>query len=73
MIAIINKSNINNFSDLPPEIRKCVATRYSKPEAPLTGDDVIITSGASHAIELCITALAVHGSNILLPGNAHGH
>lgn len=49
------------------EIRKTVASRYSSPEAPLTGEDVIITSGASHAIELCISALAHHGSNILCP------
>ncbi|XP_052178831.1 probable aminotransferase TAT2 [Diospyros lotus] len=33
----------------------------------LSADDVFLTAGANHAIDILITALAQHGANILLP------
>jgi len=44
-----------------------VAKKFSTPEAPLTFEDVVITSGCSGALELCIGVLASAGQNILLP------
>ncbi|KAI8996718.1 pyridoxal phosphate-dependent transferase [Gaertneriomyces semiglobifer] len=47
--------------------RKAIADAYTRPEAPLTANDVIIASGCSGALVLCIEALADEGQNILLP------
>lgn len=47
--------------------RNAVATKYSSEEAPLTSKDVLLTSGASHALEICINTLCDEGSNILIP------
>ncbi|XP_036400313.1 tyrosine aminotransferase [Megalops cyprinoides] len=47
--------------------REAVANFYSCPEAPLEGKDVILTSGCSQAIELCISVLCNPGDNILVP------
>ncbi len=32
-----------------------------------TSEDVIITSGASHALEMCLGVLANEGDNVLIP------
>uniref|UniRef100_A0A8C5FZ78 Tyrosine aminotransferase n=1 Tax=Gouania willdenowi TaxID=441366 RepID=A0A8C5FZ78_GOUWI len=47
--------------------RQAVANFYSCPEAPLEGEDVILTSGCSQAIELAISVLCNRGDNILVP------
>eukprot|EP00794_Sanderia_malayensis_P018613 gene18613-20490_t len=47
--------------------RKAVADYISIPEAPLTEKDIVLTSGCSHALELCFDALADKGDNILVP------
>lgn len=47
--------------------REEVASYYNCPEAPLEAKDVILTSGCSQAIELCIAVLANPGQNILVP------
>ncbi|KAM4573707.1 tyrosine aminotransferase [Odontesthes bonariensis] len=47
--------------------RQAVANFYSCPEAPLEGEDVILTSGCSQAIELAINVLCNPGDNILIP------
>lgn len=49
------------------EARTAVAERYALPDAPLTADDVVLTSGTSGALEIAIGALANEGDNILLP------
>lgn len=50
------------------DARVAVAERYSLPScAPLTADDVVLTSGVSGALELAIGALANEGDNVLLP------
>ncbi|RUS31219.1 tyrosine aminotransferase [Jimgerdemannia flammicorona] len=41
--------------------------KYTIPTAPLTANDVIIGSGASDALNICITGLCDSGTNILLP------
>ncbi|XP_044116323.1 tyrosine aminotransferase [Neovison vison] len=47
--------------------REEIASYYHRPEAPLEAKDVILTSGCSQAIELCLAVLANPGQNILVP------
>ncbi|CAI5736715.1 unnamed protein product [Hyaloperonospora brassicae] len=47
--------------------RAAIAEHFGRPEAPLTTDDVIITSGCSGAIEMALQGLLNPGDNILLP------
>ncbi|KAM7332453.1 hypothetical protein ACRRTK_009161 [Alexandromys fortis] len=47
--------------------REEVASYYHCAEAPLEAKDVILTSGCSQAIELCLAVLANPGQNILIP------
>lgn len=47
--------------------RESIASVHSTPEAPLTADDVVLTSGGSGAINLCIQSCADEGDNILVP------
>uniref|UniRef100_A0A3P8UAW7 Tyrosine aminotransferase n=1 Tax=Cynoglossus semilaevis TaxID=244447 RepID=A0A3P8UAW7_CYNSE len=47
--------------------RQAVANFYSCPKAPLEAEDVILTSGCSHAIDLVISVLCNAGDNILVP------
>ncbi|KAM8861171.1 tyrosine aminotransferase [Synchiropus picturatus] len=47
--------------------REAVANFYSSPEAPLSAEDVILTSGCSQAIDLAISVLCNPGDNILVP------
>ncbi|KAI8320599.1 putative tyrosine aminotransferase [Martensiomyces pterosporus] len=61
-----------SFNGYPPSVgvpvvREAVAKKYSRPEAPLTADDVIMTSGCSGAVEMAISVLCNEGQNILLP------
>ncbi|XP_041989007.1 tyrosine aminotransferase [Aricia agestis] len=48
------------------EAREAVA-KYSAHQGEITPEDVILSSGCSHAIELVITAIADAGQNILVP------
>lgn len=50
-----------------PSAKEAIAARYTRPEAPLTANDVIITSGCSGALEMTFAALASPGQTILLP------
>lgn len=50
-----------------PEARDAVADHVSCTGAEITGEDVILCSGCSCALELCISALADPGDNILIP------
>lgn len=47
--------------------REAVASHFSTPEMKINADDVILTSGASHALDLAITAIADPGDSILVP------
>lgn len=49
------------------EAREAIAKHFTHPEAPISADSVILTSGCSHAIEMVIEALANPGDNILVP------
>jgi tyrosine aminotransferase len=44
-----------------------VAKMYTTPSSPLSGQDVVITSGCSQALDLTISALADAGQNLLIP------
>ncbi|KAJ1959148.1 hypothetical protein GGI12_004488, partial [Dipsacomyces acuminosporus] len=49
------------------DTRAAIAKMYSRPEAQLTADDVVMTSGCSAAVEMAISVLCNEGQNILLP------
>ncbi|KAI6177244.1 Tyrosine aminotransferase [Aphelenchoides bicaudatus] len=49
------------------EARQAVASHFSTPTMKIHPDDVILASGASHALDLAITAIADPGENILVP------
>ena len=49
------------------ESRKAVAEHVSCPGAEITHDDVILCSGCSCSLDLCISAIANPGQNILVP------
>ncbi|KAI8899183.1 pyridoxal phosphate-dependent transferase [Globomyces pollinis-pini] len=47
--------------------REAIANYYTHPNAPLTANDIVIASGCSDALNLCIGALCNPSHNILLP------
>ncbi|KAJ3280887.1 hypothetical protein HK104_000344 [Borealophlyctis nickersoniae] len=61
------KANGYNPSFGTEAARTALAEKYTCPEAPLTPKDVILASGCSDALNLCIGVLADEGQNILLP------
>ncbi|RWS06234.1 Tyrosine aminotransferase-like protein, partial [Dinothrombium tinctorium] len=64
------KSNENNgyFPSTGAEnSRKAVAEYCSVPNAMLQAEDIFLTSGCSHALDMCIALLANPGDNILIP------
>jgi tyrosine aminotransferase len=70
LIESINSYKYNGYAHSCgyPHVRKVVAKFFSDAEhPPLTEDDVILTSGCSNAIEMCITVLANENDNILVP------
>uniref|UniRef100_A0A0N4ZB32 Tyrosine aminotransferase n=1 Tax=Parastrongyloides trichosuri TaxID=131310 RepID=A0A0N4ZB32_PARTI len=50
-----------------PQSRQAVVDAFNHPEAPITIDDVILTSGCSHALQIAIEGIANRGDNILVP------
>lgn len=48
-------------------IREAVAKKYSSKEAPLAKDDVVLSSGCSHALDMAIATLVEEGCNLLIP------
>lgn len=48
------------------EARRAVA-EYSRQRGPIDPDDVILSSGCNHALEMCMLTLAAPGENILVP------
>lgn len=74
--AIVKAIHSNKYNGYPMTIgiapaRAAVAKFFSQwapsLETPITADDVILSSGASHAIELTLGALCNPGDNVLLP------
>lgn len=49
------------------EVRKALAEHVTHPEAPVTAEDLILTSGCSHGIQMAIEVLTEPGTNILAP------
>eukprot|EP00871_Galdieria_phlegrea_P002723 jgi/Galph1/3451/GphlegSOOS_G2104.1 len=49
------------------EARSAVAKEFGQPSCPLNPSDVILTSGCSHALQLCLEVLLEPGTNILIP------
>jgi tyrosine aminotransferase len=48
------------------EARAAVA-EYSKHQGLVTADDIILASGCSHAMEMCVLTLTAPGENVLIP------
>jgi tyrosine aminotransferase len=70
--SLVHKLNSYQANGYPPSIgteaaRHALAQYYSTPEAPLVSKDIILASGCSDALNLCIGVLADEGQNILLP------
>lgn len=62
----------HNDDGYPPstgtvKARAAIATAYSTPRCPIAVDDVVIASGASHALEMAIEALCPPKSVLLVP------
>ncbi|GAB1602596.1 tyrosine aminotransferase-like [Argonauta hians] len=69
MIATILSGKYNGYG---PSVglecaRTAVAAYENVPSFPINHKDIILTSGCSGAIDLCITALANKGQNVLVP------
>ncbi|KAJ2713882.1 hypothetical protein H4R19_002027 [Coemansia spiralis] len=61
-----------SFNGYPPSVgvpqaRDAVAKKYTHASAPLSAEDVVMTSGCSGAVEMAIGVLCSEGQNILLP------
>ena len=72
LAAVQDTVKEQKFNGYPPAIgyesaRAAIAKRYSTEMAPLTVNDVIITSGCSGALDLTFSVLAHAGQTILLP------
>lgn len=70
--AVKKKLDDYSANGYPPSVgtlpaRKAIAAKYSRVEAQLTENDVILASGCSDALNLCIGALCNEGDSILLP------
>ncbi|XP_034445184.1 tyrosine aminotransferase [Hippoglossus hippoglossus] len=70
--AVKDAVDSQKFNGYAPSVgylksRQALANFYSCPEAPLEAEDVILTSGCSHAIDLAISVLCNPGDNILVP------
>lgn len=50
-----------------PDARKAVAEYVSPHQGYVTPNDIILTSGCSSALDMCLTALGSSGDNILCP------
>ncbi|KAG1683005.1 Tyrosine aminotransferase [Nymphon striatum] len=69
IVQSVRSSKFNGYTHCTgyKEAREAIANFITCPEAPVTSQDVIITSGCSHALDLCISVLASPGDNILVP------
>ncbi|CAG0888146.1 unnamed protein product [Darwinula stevensoni] len=70
--AVLESVRSGSFNGYAPstgylEARRAVADKFSLPNAELEAKDVILASGCSCALDLCITVLANPGQNILFP------
>jgi len=70
--ALFDNSRSLKYNGYPPAVgypaaRKAVAENHTSAESPLTEKDVLLTSGASQALEMSFAVLANEGQNVLLP------
>lgn len=49
------------------EARTAIAEEFASQNLPLAPTDVILTSGCSHALQLCLEVLLEPGKNVLIP------
>jgi len=70
--ALVSALKSKSFDGYGPSIgyeksRQAVADYVSTPTSTVTAQDVVLTSGCSGALDLCISCLADPGDNILVP------
>ena len=70
--AILSSVHTGLYNGYPPsdgfvESRQAVADLYSTEEHPLHADDVSLTSGCSHALQMSIEVLCNPGDTLLIP------
>lgn len=72
LLGSVHSSMHNGYppSDGYVESRSAVAERYSTPLNSLVPDDISLTSGCSHALQICIEVLCNPGDTLLLPNPA---
>lgn len=61
-----NDSRTYAFSNGHVEARQAVA-EYSAHQGEVTAEDVILSNGCAHAVEMVVATLAESGNNILIP------
>ncbi|CAD7958794.1 unnamed protein product [Amoebophrya sp. A120] len=66
-LAQSQKYNGYQHSTGMESVRQAIADRFSSKTAPITADDVILTSGCSHALDLAIQVLCNPGDVLLVP------
>lgn len=64
--AVDNDTFLYNPGHGRLEAREAVA-EYAQHMGKVTSDDIVLTSGCGHAIEMCILSLAAPGDNVLIP------
>ena len=71
MIDAVHQAMLDNFNGYSPSPGTAEARESIRRQADRSGikdvRDIIVTHGASEAIELCLTALLEKGDNVLLP------
>ena len=73
--AILSAVHTGMYNGYPPsdgyvESRAAVAEAYSTARHPLDADDVSLTSGCSHALQIAIEVLCNPGDTLLIPNPA---
>uniref|UniRef100_A0A914ZNT1 Tyrosine aminotransferase n=1 Tax=Parascaris univalens TaxID=6257 RepID=A0A914ZNT1_PARUN len=72
IVAIEQALRSNKYNGYGPavgiaEAREAVARHFNHAEAPITSEDVVLTNGCSHALQMAIEVLSNPGDNILVP------
>ena len=49
------------------QVRQSLAEYVTRTSTPVSADDIILTSGCSHALQMAIEAVGNTGDNILVP------
>lgn len=69
VMTALNNPRVNGYASAVglPEAREAIAARYNKYGLHYTTEDVFLTSGCSHALQMVISGAVSEGDYILLP------